>query len=125
MIRLKRIYDEIGEDDGARVLVDRLWPRGVAKDDAGLDEWCKDITPSDELRKWFHEDQDERWSEFRRKYRAELDDADEAAEKLDWLVDRASESGLTLLTAARNPERSHAAELKSLIEQRAGKGKGS
>lgn len=122
MIRLKRIYDEIGEDDGARVLVDRLWPRGVAKDGAGLDEWCKDITPSDELRKWFHEDQDERWSEFRRKYRAELDNADE---KLDWLVDRVSENGLTLLTAAQNPERSHAAVLKSLIEQRAGKGKGS
>ena len=60
----KRIYDAVSETDGQRILVDRLWPRGVKKDDAKIDLWPKEITPSNELRKWYHEDSENRWDEF-------------------------------------------------------------
>lgn len=77
-IQLKRIYDEPEPSDGYRVLVDRLWPRGVSKEDARLDAWLKELTPSDELRKWYHEDKEERWAEFRTAYREELAGREEA-----------------------------------------------
>lgn len=115
MIRLKRIYDEPSEDDGCRVLVDRIWPRGVAKKDAELDEWCKEVTPSDELRKWFHEDVEGRWRQFRSKFTEELRDADEA---LDRLARMANDPGLTLLTAVVNRDRNHTVVLKDVLEAR-------
>lgn len=118
MIRLKRIQDQVENDDGRRVLVDRLWPRGVAKEDAKLDEWCKAVTPSNELRKWFHDDREGRWREFRSKYAEELRWAEE---ELDRLAGMADDPGLTLLTAAKDRERNHTVVLKSLIEKRAGK----
>jgi uncharacterized protein YeaO (DUF488 family) len=105
MIRLKRIYDTAADDDGCRVLVDRLWPRGVSREDARLDEWCKSVAPSNDLRKWFHEDVDERWEQFRSKYAGELRNLED-------------EAGLTLLTAAKNRERNHAVVLRSLLEAR-------
>ena len=71
MIKLKRIYEPYDEKDGYRVLVDRLWPRGISKEKARLDVWLKDIAPSTELRKWFDHDPN-KWSEFKKKYRAEL-----------------------------------------------------
>jgi len=71
MVGIARIYDAAGKDDGWRVLVDRLWPRGVKKEKARVDEWMKEVAPSDELRKWFGH-QAERWAEFERRYRAEL-----------------------------------------------------
>ncbi|MEX2498092.1 MAG: DUF488 family protein [Wenzhouxiangellaceae bacterium] len=116
MIQVKRIYEEPTADDGFRVLVDRLWPRGIAKEDAELDEWCKSIAPSDELRKWFHEDTDGRWPEFRSKYKKELREVDE---ELDRLAETASDSGLALLTAAKDRERSHAVVLKDVLEGKA------
>lgn len=115
MIKLKRIYDEPSEDDGCRVLVDRIWPRGVAKKDAKLDDWCKAVTPSDELRKWFHEDIDGRWRQFRSKYAEELDDA---GDELDRLARMADEPGLTLLTAAGDRDRNHTVVLKDVLERR-------
>lgn len=114
-IRLKRIYDDAESDDGRRVLVDRLWPRGIKKADAQLDEWCKAVAPSDELRQWFHEDRDERWSEFRERYSAELD---EAGDELDRLAEAARTEGLTLLTAAKNRERNHTMVLKEILAER-------
>ncbi|WP_069387569.1 DUF488 domain-containing protein [Cellulosimicrobium cellulans] len=72
-IRTKRVYDEPADDDGFRVLVDRLWPRGVSKERARADLWLKDVAPSDELRRWFHHESP-RFAEFARRYRAELDD---------------------------------------------------
>ena len=114
-IRLKRIYDDAEADDGRRVLVDRLWPRGIAKDDARLDEWCKAVAPSDELREWFHEDRDERWEEFRKRYREELG---EAGEDLDRLAEAARDEGLTLLTAAKDRERNHAVVLEEVLADR-------
>ena len=114
MIRLKRIYDKVN-DDGYRVLVDRLWPRGISKADAKLDEWCRAVTPSDDLRKWFHADPEGRWSDFQERYREELSGADD---ELDRLARIADESGLTLLTAARERERNHTVVLKQVLERR-------
>ena len=114
-IRLKRIHDDAESDDGRRVLVDRLWPRGIKKADAQLDEWCKAIAPSDDLRRWFHEDRDARWPEFRERYCAELEEADD---ELDRLAGEARNEGLTLLTAARDRERNHTVVLKEILAER-------
>lgn len=73
MVKLKRVYDQPEKTDGKRVLVDRLWPRGVKKEDAGFDLWLKDLAPSDDLRKWFSHDPS-KWREFRERYRHELKD---------------------------------------------------
>lgn len=101
---MRRVYDEPDPADGRRVLVDRLWPRGLAKERAHIDEWAKDVTPSNELRKWFHEDRDTRRAEFAERYRAELDDHAEAVDGL-----RAEGRGhtVTLLTANKDPDTSH------------------
>lgn len=104
-IRLSRVYEPAHAADGYRVLADRLWPRGVAKDDLPIDEWCKAVTPSNELRKWFHSHPEE-FAEFERRYRAELRQP-EAATELKRLREVASSANVTLLTAARDPERSH------------------
>ena len=111
-IRLKRIHDAAESDDGRRVLVDRLWPRGIKKADAQLDEWCKAVAPSDELRKWFHENRDERWEEFRERYRAELE---EACDDLDRLAKEARDEGVTLLTAAKDRKRNHTVVLEEVL----------
>jgi uncharacterized protein YeaO (DUF488 family) len=101
---VKRIYEERADDDGCRVLVDRLWPRGVSKEDAGLDLWLKEVAPSTELRKEFGHHK-ERFDEFAEKYRHELDGNDAVATLLE-LADR--HSRVTLLYAARDTESNHA-----------------
>ncbi|MFE5534993.1 DUF488 domain-containing protein [Streptomyces sp. NPDC056492] len=113
MIRLRRVYEapEPGAD-GVRVLVDRLWPRGLAKADAAVDEWPKAVTPSGELRKWFHAGGSPQ--EFRRRYEAELAEPAAAAE-LDRLRGLAAAGPLTLLTAVKDPASSHAAVLAELL----------
>ncbi|MGW0882035.1 DUF488 domain-containing protein [Streptomyces sp. NPDC002671] len=111
-VRVRRIYEESEPDDGLRVLVDRLWPRGLAKDAAQIDEWPKGLTPSSELRKWFHGGGS--YEEFRRRYEAELD-APEAAELLDGLRESVRKGPVTLLTASKVPERSHASVLSELL----------
>jgi len=116
-VQVRRIYDSPSPDDGVRVLVDRLWPRGVRKDAAQLDEWCKQVAPSTELRKWYQHDPD-RFDEFSRRYIAELDDA-ERAEALAHLRELASRAAtLTLLTATRNPDISEAAVLAKVLRKR-------
>ncbi|MEU7019926.1 DUF488 family protein [Streptomyces sp. NPDC046203] len=104
-VRVRRIYDPPGPDDGLRVLVDRLWPRGLAKADAHIDVWPKDLTPSTGLRRWYHGPEGE-YGEFRRRYERELAEPD-AAEALSDLRARAAEGPVTLLTAAKDPEHSH------------------
>ncbi|MEU8540709.1 DUF488 family protein [Streptomyces sp. NPDC048717] len=104
-VRVRRIYDPPGPDDGLRVLVDRLWPRGLAKADAHIDVWPKDLTPSTGLRRWYHGPEGE-YGEFRRQYERELAEPD-AAEALSDLRARAAEGPVTLLTAAKDPEHSH------------------
>ncbi|MER5549060.1 DUF488 family protein [Streptomyces sp. NPDC002589] len=111
-VRVRRIYEPPEPDDGRRVLVDRLWPRGIAKAEADVDEWPKGLTPSTELRKWYHGGGS--YEEFRRRYEAELA-APEAAELLDGLRKAARKGPLTLLTASKTPERSHAEVLAELL----------
>lgn len=109
-VQVKRIYDEPADSDGTRVLVDRVWPRGLRKDDARYDDWVKDVAPSTELRKWYGHDPD-RFDEFRRRYRDELD----GSESLDRLREMAGKGTLTLLTATKDPEHSQAAVLRELL----------
>ncbi|MFJ9708980.1 DUF488 domain-containing protein [Streptomyces sp. NPDC101234] len=113
-VRVRRIYEPPEPADGVRVLVDRLWPRGMSKEDAHVDEWPKGLTPSNELRRWFHEGGS--YEEFTRRYEAELD-APEAAELLDGLRKTARNHKVTLLTASRTPEESHASVLARLLTE--------
>ena len=108
-ITYRRVYEDTSPDEGKRVLVDRVWPRGMRKEEAHLDEWLRDIAPSTELRRWYGH-RPERFEEFRRRYLAELDDSDhrQAAEHLR---DLAAHSKLTLLTATRDVDHSQAAVL--------------
>ncbi|MFF9498483.1 DUF488 domain-containing protein [Streptomyces sp. NPDC014656] len=110
-VRVRRVYDPPAPDDGVRVLVDRLWPRGLAKADARIDEWPKALTPSTELRRWYHGPGEGGYDEFRRRYEAELA-APEAAAALDRLRALAKTAPLTLLTATKHPETSHTTVLQ-------------
>lgn len=112
-VRVRRIYDERQRQDGTRVLVDRIWPRGMTKDKAGLDEWYKEVAPSTELRKWYGHDP-ARFEEFARRYRAELEEP-ERAEALQHLQELAKAGTLTLLTATKHAEISEAEVLAALL----------
>lgn len=114
MISIKRIYEEAGNDDGYRVLIDRLWPRGIAKDKAQLDEWLKDISPSDDLRKWFNHDP-KKWEEFKKKYRIELKQQTESLEHLKSIERK--EGKISLLYAAKTTDYNNAVVLKAVLEQ--------
>lgn len=116
MIQTRRIYEDPSGDDGYRVLVDRLWPRGVSKEKADLDRWLKEVAPSTELRKWYGHEED-RFPEFRRRYEKEL--ADNPA--FDTLLGLARDhQTLTLLYAAKSPQ-NEAAVLEELLEARLGR----
>jgi uncharacterized protein YeaO (DUF488 family) len=104
---LKRVYDPAAPGDGLRVLIDRLWPRGIRREDLSFDEWWKDLAPSAGLRKWFGHDP-VRWDEFRRRYAAEFAERPQA---LDALRDALRKGPVTLLTASRNPHCNHALAL--------------
>ncbi|WP_285664401.1 DUF488 domain-containing protein [Actinorhabdospora filicis] len=111
--RVRRVYDEPDPGDGRRILVDRLWPRGLAKERAHVDEWAKDVTPSNELRRWFHADRDARRAGFEERYRAELDDHAEAVAALRAEGERGT---VTLLTATKDPGTSHVPVLLARLE---------
>jgi uncharacterized protein YeaO (DUF488 family) len=116
-VRLKRAYEPPEKTDGARILVDRLWPRGVSKEEAKLDEWIKEIAPSTELRTWFGHDP-RRWDEFRERYREELA---EHSETLKDLRRRAREGPITLVYSARDEIHNDAVVLRNVILGRAEK----
>jgi uncharacterized protein YeaO (DUF488 family) len=109
------VYDQPQGNDGVRVLVDRLWPRGMTKARAALDEWCKDVAPSTELRKWYGHDP-ARFEEFMHRYSAELEQADRA-EALRHLRDLAADRRLTLLTASKDTDISEAAVLATILNR--------
>lgn len=113
MYRIKRTYDPPARDDGHRVLVERLWPRGIKKDDLELDAWLKDIAPSTELRRWFAH-QVERWDEFRRRYRAELD---KNADALAPLLEAGRHGNVTLLYSAHDEQHNSAIVLREYLEE--------
>jgi uncharacterized protein YeaO (DUF488 family) len=114
-VSVKRIYEEPSKADGTRVLVDRLWPRGISKERATLDAWLRELAPSDELRQWFHATPNG-WVQFRKKYLKELARA-EAAPALDELYKLAGKrKRLTLLYASKNEEQNNATVLKDLLD---------
>ncbi|HEY7182833.1 MAG TPA: DUF488 family protein [Blastocatellia bacterium] len=113
MIKLKRAYEKAAKDDGERILVERLWPRGLTKAQAKLDIWLKDVAPSAELRKWFGHDPD-KWIEFRQRYRKELK---EKADLIKLLKRKAREGTITLIYAARDEEHNGALVLKQLLQK--------
>ncbi|PSJ59284.1 DUF488 domain-containing protein [Pseudaminobacter soli (ex Li et al. 2025)] len=110
-VRLKRAYEPPSAEDGTRILVDRLWPRGVRKADAAIDEWMKDIAPSTELRQWFGHDP-EKWDEFRRRYRAELA---RHGPELDRLREIARAGVLTLVYSAHDEAHNDAVVLREVL----------
>lgn len=112
-VHVRRIYDEPFPSDGARVLVDRVWPRGLSKDRAQLDEWCKEVSPSPELRKWYAHDP-ERFEEFTSRYHVELEEPERAA-AVQHLREIARRGHLTLLTATKESAISEAAVLAELL----------
>ena len=114
MVRIKRVYEPATKEDGYRVLVDRLWPRGMKKDAAKIDLWMKDVAPSDPLRKSFHHDA-MKWADFQKKYQAEL------KTKKDWLAQlkrlEKEHGKLTLLFGARDPEHNQAAIIAEALKK--------
>lgn len=114
-IMTKRVYDEPARSDGARVLVDRLWPRGISKEAARLTEWLKDLAPSNELRRWYHA-RPTQWLAFRKKYLEELraPEAEAALQRLYALTEK--RAAISLLFGSRNTEKNNATVLKELLE---------
>ena len=113
MLNVKRVYEPLSKDDGYRILVDRIWPRGFTKKRAHVDEWRKDLAPSDALRKWFRHDP-EKWEEFRRRYRAELEKAGKWAD-LRAIAERAKKQNVTLVFSAKDQARNQAVALKEMV----------
>ncbi|MFA7172094.1 MAG: DUF488 domain-containing protein [Kiritimatiellia bacterium] len=117
MIQIKRVYDPAAPSDGQRILAERLWPRGMKKEDAKLDHWFKDVAPSTELRKWFSHDP-AKWSEFQQRYRAELDQHPEA-----WgpILDAAKEGKVTLLFSSHDVDHNNVVALKNYLKEHSSK----
>jgi uncharacterized protein YeaO (DUF488 family) len=114
-IAVKRVCDERAPEDGMRVLVDRLWPRGLSRERARLDLWLREVAPSDELRRWYGHDP-ARWEEFWRRYQRELSGGPQA-EALAWLRELARQGPITLVFGARDAEHANAAVLLGLLAQ--------
>lgn len=110
-IQIKRTYDDVSGDDGKRILVDRLWSRGISKENAHLDLWLKEIAPSTELRKWFHTESAEHWDEFKQRYLKELETNPAVKE----LLEIVSHHKVTLLYSAKDVEHNHAIILKEYL----------
>lgn len=117
-IRLKRAYEAAADQDGVRLLVERLWPRGIKKEAASIDHWFKDLAPSPDLRKWYGH-QPQRWPEFRRRYEGELDTADQAV--LGELLELCRGSAVTFVFAARDTERNSAVVLRDFVLAKLGR----
>lgn len=110
-LKLKRVYEPSDKNDGTRILVDRLWPRGMTKAKAGVDIWLKELAPSAELRKWFGHDPD-KWTEFKKRYRAELEENDE---QLARLREEIKKGTVTLLYGAKDEEHNDAVALAEFL----------
>jgi uncharacterized protein YeaO (DUF488 family) len=113
MLKIKRVYDPVSADDGKRILVDRLWPRGINKEKAHIDEWLKEIAPSNELRKWYSHDP-AKWAEFKKRYKKEI--AGEA-ELLKKIKAEARKQTVTLLFSSKELKLNNAVALKEMLDQ--------
>jgi len=114
MIKIKRIYEAPSAGDGFRILVDRLWPRGLTKEKARVDLWLRDISPSNELRKWYGHDPD-KWTEFKKKY---LEEIEKKEEEFDLLRKKAREGTVTFLFSSKEEKLNNAAALKEFVESK-------
>jgi uncharacterized protein YeaO (DUF488 family) len=114
MIKIKRIYDTPAEDDGFRILVDRLWPRGLTKEKAKVDLWLKEIAPSDQLRKWYAHDP-KKWAEFRKRY---FNDLDTKRELVNQIGQKMKEGDVTLLYSSKEEKINNAVALKEYIAKK-------
>lgn len=112
-LKIKRVYEDASKSDGFRILVDRIWPRGVSKEEAQVDTWLKDIAPSTELRKWFGHDP-EKWGEFQKKFEAEIHDNKAALNQLKEIVK--DHPTVTLVYAAKDEEHNNAVVLQKLLK---------
>jgi uncharacterized protein YeaO (DUF488 family) len=112
-IKIKRVYEKSDKEDGIRILVDRLWPRGLTKEKAGIDLWLKDIAPSTELRKWFGHDPD-KWEEFRKRYGSELK---KNKEQVALLKEQMKKGFVTLVYGSKDEEHNEALVLKELLNR--------
>ncbi|RLP26656.1 DUF488 domain-containing protein [Mesorhizobium sp. YM1C-6-2] len=110
-VAIKRVYEPAADDDGRRILVDRLWPRGLTKEKAAVDLWLKEVAPSDELRKWFGHDP-KKWGEFQRRYRAELDSNEEAVQTLKQAIGKGP---ATLVYGAHDEQHNQAVALRDWL----------
>ena len=114
MIRMKRVYDQASKEDGFRILVDRLWPRGMSKDKVKVDLWLKEVAPSDDLRKWFSHDP-KKWQEFKKRYEKELKDKQELLRKMKQAE---KEKGtVTILYSAKDEEHNQAVALAAFLQK--------
>jgi uncharacterized protein YeaO (DUF488 family) len=113
MLRLQRVYDDQGDDNGERYLVERLWPRGIKKEDLPMKAWLKEVAPSTELRRWFDHDP-AKWEEFQHRYRAELDEKPDVWEPL---VEAGKRGTVTLLYSSHDRQHNNAVVLKSYLEE--------
>jgi uncharacterized protein YeaO (DUF488 family) len=114
MIRIKRVYDVVSKGDGFRILVDRLWPRGLSKDKAKIDPWLKEVTPNDDLRNWFSHDP-KKWQEFRKRYETELKDKEELLRRIKQAE---KEKGtVTILYSAKDEEHNQAVALVAFLQK--------
>lgn len=118
-IQVKRVYDPPSREDGRRLLVDRIWPRGLSKESARIDAWLKDIAPSTELRRWFAHDA-ARWTEFQRRYSAELNEKPEVRKTI---LPSKTQGTVTLLFGARDTEHNNAVALKNYLQHHSSQGK--
>lgn len=114
MLKLKRVYDDVSQQDGKRILVDGVWPRGIKKEDLEHDKWYKEIAPSSDLRKWFDHDPD-KWEEFKKKYKKELK---EQKDLVDQIKKDSDGHNVTLLYAAKDEEHNQAVVIKEYIENK-------
>ncbi|MGB6528943.1 MAG: DUF488 domain-containing protein [Candidatus Nitrosopolaris sp.] len=114
MIKIERIYNNPKGNNNFRILVDRLWPRGLSKDKVKVDLWQKDIAPSNSLRKWFGHD-DEKWNEFKRRYFKELD---KNADSVNQILDKVKEGSITLLYGSKEEKFNNAVALKEYLEEK-------
>lgn len=116
-IKVKRVYEDSSEDDGYRILIDRLWPRGISKEKINIQKWAKEITPSNELRKTFNHNPDT-MEDFKERYYFELETNEHTVEFANLIKDKLQEGNVTLLYAAKNEEYNHAIVLKKWIEEK-------
>ena len=114
-VQIKRVYEDEEPSDGYRVLVDKLWPRGMKKENLHYDLWAKDITPSTALREWYHEDEDGRWKEFEKKYAEELQNS---AAVVDFIDKIKGKKTVTLLYASKNAAENHALVLRDFLKKK-------